>query len=132
MTGGVLMVLSGSFGTCRKELSSSCFSKSIREFSMSTLVLSWSTRVPSTHSVGFAYASISSMRWSMKGPRLTFYLLFVMNPKGSYLQKKHLWNVILCRIKFASLPTSLELHMKGPSWSFILKLAFFLALSIIF
>ena len=50
-----------------------------------------------------------------------------MNSKGSYLQTKLLWNFMFCNIKSASLPASLELHMKGLDWSFILKLDFFLA-----
>ena len=123
------MALSCSFGTCKKELSSSYFSKSISAFSTSTLVLPLSTKVFPTHSISFAYASISSMGWWIKGPSLTFFLFLVMNSKWSYLHTKLLWNAILCRINYASFPASLELHMKGPNWSLILKLAFFLALT---
>ena len=65
----------------------------------------------------------------MKGPSLICCLFFMMNSKGSYLQTKLLWNFVFYNIKPISLPASLELYMKGPSWSFILKLAFFLALT---
>jgi len=111
MIGGVLMALSFSSGTCRKELSASYFSNSIKAFSTFIVV----SRAPSTHSISLAYASIFGMEWWMKRPSLTFFLFWVMNSKGSYLYTKLLWNLFLYRIRSASFPASLELHMKGPN-----------------
>ena len=63
-------------------------------------------QVAAGHSINFGYHMAMA---------LTFYLFLVMNSKGSYLQMKLLWNFILCRIRSASFPSTLELQMKGPN-----------------